>query len=111
MGAAAPSPDMGANMDNCPTCGQPLDGGGAGAAGPSGDPEQDLQTAIDSLTAYMQSDETDPAETHVVAKALTALHGLQASDQKQNEAAAGVTPVHKGMAKAIKGIQSQVYGP
>ena len=76
---------------------------GGGAPGPKsdGDWQEDLKNALDALRA-LASDASDPAETNTIDKCIAALSGLQATRQKQNDAAMGTTPAHKAMGRAYR---------
>ena len=67
----------------------------------SDNPVDLLQNAIDLLSHYIDV-EPDDIDKQTVMKALATLQGVLAKDQKESEAAAGTTPAHKGMAKAIQ---------
>jgi hypothetical protein len=64
-----------------------------------GDPVDFLRAALDALDSYkgVEQDQIDLAEA---AKIYALIQKLLAKDQQEREAAAGVTPAHKGMAKA-----------
>jgi hypothetical protein len=79
-----------------PDQGGPPDQGG----GLPDDPVGLMQGAIDHLSKYLDV-EPDDGDKLVAAKALTALQGLLAKDQKEQEAASGTTPAMKGMSKAL----------
>jgi hypothetical protein len=108
--AAAPTPDpSGAGlppelMNAINTDAQTLDPSqpNPGQGGPQqagGDPVDNLRAALAALDDYRQNeqDEIDLAEA---AKIYALIQKLLAKDQQEREAAAGVTPAHKGMAKA-----------
>lgn len=87
-----------------------LGGGADPNSGGSQAADDLLSQAVDLLKQYLAAPDSDPSETHVAAKALTALQGILATDHKNDEAASGTTPAHKGMAKQIKRIAAQVHG-
>lgn len=64
-----------------------------------GDPVDLLRQALDALDQYRQA-ENDDIDLAEAAKIYAQIQKLLAKDQQQKEAAAGVTPAHKGMAKA-----------
>lgn len=89
-------------------------GGGAAAGGPAGpsgggagipgqpdnpDAQQDLSDAIDALKSFLDNEEDDQDKS-VAAACLAKLQTILGTRQKQDEAAAGVTPVHKAMGRA-----------
>jgi hypothetical protein len=72
---------------------------GPGDSG-GGSPTDHLSTALDALHSYLAS-ETDDVDKATVAQHLAGLQKVLAKDQKEQEAAAGITPVHRGMRKAL----------
>lgn len=65
----------------------------------AGQPIDFLRSALDALDQYRQA-ENDDVDLAEAAKIYAQIQKLLAKDQQQKEAAAGVTPAHKGMAKA-----------
>jgi len=62
-----------------------------------------LQTALDALHQYQTTDEdADASDKKTIAEVISKILSLQAEDQKENEAAMGVTPAHKAMARQSK---------
>jgi hypothetical protein len=79
-----------------PPGGPPTDGGGF--------PDDEvglLRGAFDHLSRYLDV-ANDDADKAVIAKAIAQIQGVFAKDQKEQEAAGGVTPAHRGMAKALR---------
>jgi len=81
-------------------------GGGPGGPPPGpdgggGTPTEHLTTALDALHSYLAL-ETDDIDKAKVAKHLAGLQDVLAKDQKEQEAAGGITPVHRGMRKALQ---------
>lgn len=106
---AAPAPDAGANLPPGVMDSINQDAGSLGGGAP-GQPDQSsqnggrssvdsLRDAISALDEYrsLEADDIDLAEA---AKIYAQLQKLLAKDQQEREAAMGVTPAHKGMAKA-----------
>lgn len=92
-------------------------GGPAGPpAGPQGgppgaatDPVSALRDVLAALEVY-QAVETDDVDLAEAAKVYAVVQKLLATNQQQQEAAAGVTPVHKGLAKAQAAGPAGSYG-
>lgn len=65
----------------------------------AGDPVDFLRSALDAMSQYqtVHNDDIDLAEA---AKIYAQIQKLLAKDQQEREQAMGVTPAHKGMAKA-----------
>jgi hypothetical protein len=84
----------------------------AAAAAPpdaAADPVSALRDVLSALEAY-QAVETDDIDLAEAAKVYAVIQKLLATNQQQQEAAAGVTPVHKGLAKAQAAGPSGAYG-
>ena len=91
--------------------GGPPPGGppGPGPGGPpGGDPDQDpaftqdIKTAIQALHHALGSGEDDNGK-QLASECLAKLQGLLGTHQKQQDAALGVTDVHRGVRRAIRG--------
>jgi hypothetical protein len=83
------------------------------AGGPTGgaqNPVEALQNALAALEEYqgLEQDQVDLAEA---AKVYAMIQKLLAKDQQEREAAAGVTPVHRGLAKAQASAAPPGGGP
>ncbi len=102
QGGAPAGPMMGAD-----TGAPPPDAGG-----PSGaqNPVEALQNVLAALEEYqgLEQDQVDLAEA---AKVYALVQKLLAKDQQEREAAAGVTPVHRGLAKAQASAAPAGGGP
>jgi hypothetical protein len=87
-----------------------LGGGGPGEAPPEGPPEEGgggsevdiLSEALEVLMEYL-SVASDDIEKAKAMKAAGIVQELLASNQKEQETAAGIGPAQKGMAKALAG--------
>ena len=87
-----------------------LGGGGPGEAPPEGPPEEGgggsevdiLSEALDVLMEYLTV-ASDDIEKSKAMKAAGIVQELLASNQKEQETAAGIGPAQKGMAKALAG--------
>lgn len=77
----------------------PTQSGGQGQDQSGGQPIDFLRSALDALDQYRQA-EQDDVDLAEAAKIYALIQKLLAKDQQEREAAAGVTPAHKGMAKA-----------
>ena len=105
MGAPPPDPGMG----GLPPELAGLLGGGPGGAPPEGPPaggggsEVDiLAEALDILMEYLTV-ASDDIEKSKAMQAAKIVQDLLASNQKEQEAAGGIGPAQKGMAKALAG--------
>jgi len=67
-------------------------------SGPS-DPLEMLRNAIESLQEYV-SQEDDDINSEAASKVLAGLYKILANEQKNSEAAMGVTPAHKAMRRS-----------
>jgi len=78
-------------------------GGGGGVPGKPDNPdaEQALSDVIDGLHAFLQA-EQDDGDKAIAAKCLAQLQAIFGTRQKQHEAAAGITPAHKAMGRAMR---------
>jgi len=90
--------------------------GGPGPGGPAGpldtadrpgeaeDPNFDrlIRTAIGALHQALQTGEDDQDKA-LASECMTKLQGLLGTHQKQGEAALGMTDVHRGVRRAIRG--------
>jgi hypothetical protein len=62
-------------------------------------PDDHLRQAIEHAQQALVGEEDDPTSAEL-AKAVNSLYRIFAQRQKEDEAALGVTPAHKGMARA-----------
>lgn len=100
----------GAGAPPAPAAAAPPGGGGGQPGAPDNpDAESALQSAIDGITQFLQSEEDD-SDKAVAAKCLAQLQSIFGGRQKQNEAAAGVTPAHKAMGRAMSGASAGSAG-
>lgn len=86
--------------------GGPLDGQVAGGEPPQEEPQgprgpEALRAALDMVAAY-QADEQDDIDLADAEKIRTMIQTLLAKQQKEQEAASGVTPAIKGMQRAMR---------
>lgn len=84
--------------------------GGAPAPDAGGSADDLLDTAISSLSAYLDHSGSDDVDTATAAQCLAKLQSIKATSQKNEEAAMGTTGAHKAMAKQIGNIAGSVYG-
>jgi hypothetical protein len=77
---------------------QPDTGAGI-TSSPTGDALDDLRHAILFLQSYMEKSQDDQ-DIAAVSKATTSLQTILAQDAKDQDAALGVTPLHRAMRKA-----------
>jgi hypothetical protein len=96
-GGAAP-PDLGGGAA-APPGADPASGGQPGQPD-NPDAESALQSAIDAITQFLSA-EQDDQDKAVAAKCLAQLQSIFGGRQKQDEAAAGITPAHKAMGRAM----------
>src|SRR5215831_19552703 len=97
---AAP-PDLAAMLGGGP--GGPAPGGGGGQAGRAEDPQftRLIKTAVDALRQASDTGEDD-ADKQLAAECMAKLQGLLGTHQKQQEAALGMTDVHRGVRRAVR---------
>lgn len=81
----------------------PAQGGGGGTPGAADTPEfqQQIDIAVSALHKAVGMQE-DPQDIAVVSKCLDALHQFKGTQQKQKDAALGITDVHRGVRRAIR---------
>lgn len=86
----------------------PLDTGDR--PGEAEDPRFDalIRTAINALHQAMQTGE-DNQDKALAAECMSKLQGLLGTHQKQGEAALGITDVHRGVRRAIRGAGAAPY--
>jgi hypothetical protein len=91
-GGQGPPPDLGSVQ------------GGAGIPGqPDNDAaKQALAAMIQAAQDFLDA-EQDDQDKSIVSACLAKLQSIKGTQQKQNEAAAGITPVHKAMSRAYGG--------
>ena len=65
-----------------------------------GSPSDHLASARDSLMTYLSA-ESDDIDKAKATQALKLIQDLHAKSQQEQEAAGGVTPVHRGMRRAL----------
>lgn len=118
MGGGGLPPELMQAIDQAATSG----GGAAGPTGPdpaaaqggptggAQNPVEALQNVLAALEEYqgLEQDQVDLAEA---AKVYALVQKLLAKDQQEREAAAGVTPVHRGLAKAQASAAPPGGGP
>lgn len=94
-----------------PPPGGPAQGGG-GAPGRAEDPDftRQIKIAIDALKQTQDTNEDD-IDKHLALQCLEKLQGLLGTHQKQNDAALGITDVHRGVRRAIRGANAGGGGP
>jgi|SRR5436190_24140612 len=99
---AGPPPDAGPGGPP-PTPGP----GGGGQPGQAEDPDftRFIKMAIDALHSASATGEDDQDKA-LAAECMTKLQGLLGSHQKQNEAALGMTDVHRGVRRAVRGANA-----
>lgn len=82
---------------------------GAGPGVPSGPPPPDsdgdagpeakMRKALTLLQEAAADPSLDDVDSHVATKCIAAIQGVLATNQKNDEAALGVTPAHKSLAR------------
>lgn len=98
---APPMPEMpGLPPGMPPSIEIPVDGPPEGGGAPSG-PDA-LRAALEMVAAY-QADEQDDIDLEQAEKIRTLIQSLLAKQQKEQEAAMGVTPAIRGMGRALSG--------
>lgn len=75
-----------------------------GATPPSSDPDGALRSAIDDMQAFIDSEEDD-IDKQVALEIQAKIQSLLAKNQKQKEAAQGMTDVHRGVARMTRRAQ------
>ena len=85
-----------------PPPGGPDGGGGQPGVAENPDFTRLIKTAIDALHQAAATGEDDQDKA-LAAECMTKLQGLLGTHQKQQEAALGVTDVHRGVKRAIRG--------
>ena len=102
-----PGPDalVGGPAGGPPDAGGPSPGlGGGGQPGVAEDPQftQLIKTAVDALRQASDTGEDD-VDKQLAAECMAKLQSLLGTHQKQQESALGMTDVHRGVRRAMRG--------
>jgi hypothetical protein len=76
--------------------------GGGGDTGQDGGSFDDLLSQARDLVSQAETKAEDDEDRETITKALAILNGHFATIQKDKNAALGITPVHKGVRRAMK---------
>lgn len=87
-------------------------GPGGGAPGQAEDPDftRLVKMAVDALKQTQDTNEDD-VDKHLAMQCLEKLQGLLGTHQKQRDAALGITDVHRGVRRALRGGPGSSAGP